>query len=135
MPWDKLGLAYAPITELDVATTVSALDWIPFHNLSLDKVSRVTAADLGVAPLIATDLATDVVTSGTESWYNVTGSGVTITLNTDPDDGDLVRVSLDEVNSAAIIGTANGVTNPVLLGAGNNFNIAFALTASEWKFV
>lgn len=134
MPWDKLGLAYAPVTELDVVTSISALDWIPFHDISNDKVVRITAADLGVAPLTAIDLAGTVTTTGTESWYTVTGTS-TITLNATPDDGDLVRVTLDGVVSVAMVGTINGQTDPNLLGDTNSFNIVYALVATEWKIV
>jgi len=134
MPWDKHGLAYAPVTEFDIATTVSALDWLPFHDVSGDKVSRITAADLGVAPLTAIDLATTVTTSGTESWYNVTGTS-TITLNASPDDGDMVRVTLDGVSSVAMVGTITGNTDPNLVGDGNSFDIVYALAALEWKIV
>ncbi len=134
MPWDALGLAYAPVTELDLDTTVSPFDLIPFHDVSADKVKKITAADLGVAPLTALDLSGSVTPSGTESWYNVTGTS-TITLNASPDDGDLVRVTLDGVSSVAIVGTINGQVDPNLLGDTNSFDLVFALTASEWKIV
>lgn len=131
---DAHSAAYLKYTELDLATGTSALDFVAFHQTSSNRVKKITAADLGVAPLTAIDLATTVVTSGTESWYNVTGTS-TITLNTDPDDGDLVRVTLDGVTSVAMVGTINGQTDPNLLGDTNSFDLVFALTASEWKIV
>lgn len=129
---DAHSAAYLKYTELDPVTGISALDWMAFHQTASDSIKKITAADLGVAPLIATDLATTVVTSGTESWYNVTGAS-TITLNTSPDDGDLVRVTLDGVTSVAMVGTINGQVDPVFLGDGNTVDFVFALTASEWK--
>lgn len=131
---DARSAAYLKYTEFDQATGISALDFVAFHQTASDRVKKITAADLGVAPLTAVDLATNVTTSGTESWYNVTGTS-TITLNTDPDDGDLVRVTLDGVTTVAMVGTINGQTDPNLLGDTNSFDLVFALTASEWKIV
>ena len=130
---DAHSAAYLKYTELEQATGISALDFLAFHQTSTNKVKKITASDLEVAPLLATDLATSVVTSGTQTWHNVTDTGVTITLNTDPDDGDVVRVTLDGVNSVAMVGTINGQTDPAFLGDGNTVDFVFALTASEWK--
>ena len=130
---DARSVAYLKYTELDPVTGISALDLIAFHQTSSNLIKKITAADLGVAPLAAIDLATNVVTSGTESWYNVTASSVTITLNASPDDADMVRVTLDGVNSVALVGTINGDTDPTFIGDGNSVDFVFALTASEWK--
>lgn len=134
MPSDGYGATYLKFVELDPETSISPLDLIAFHNTSRDGIRKISAADLGVAPLTAIDLATTVTTSGTESWYNVTGAS-TITLNASPDDGDLVRVTLDGVNSVAMVGTINGQTDPNLLGDTNSFDLVYALTALEWKIV
>jgi len=131
---DARSAAYLKYTELDPAVGISALDLIAFHRTSLNKTQKITAADLGVAPLIAVDLSGTVTTSGTESWYNVTGTS-TITLDTDPDGGDLVRVTLDGVTSVAMVGTINGQVDPNLLGDTNSYDLVFAETASEWKIV
>lgn len=128
---DAYSAAYLKYTEFEAVTGISALDLIAFHQTATNGIRKITAADLGVAPLTAIELATNVVTSGTESWYNVT-AGVTITLNTDPDDGDLVRVRLDGVNNVAIIGTVNGIVDPSLTGDQNSYDLVFALAALEW---
>ncbi len=130
---DAHSAAYLKYTEFEAVTGISALDLIAFHQTAKNSIRKITAADLGVAPLIATDLATSTVTSGTESWHNVTDTGVTITFNTDPDDGDLVRVSLEGVNSVALVGTVNGEVDPTFIGDGNSVDFVFALTSLEWK--
>ena len=130
---DAHSAAYLKYTEFEAVTGISALDLIAFHQTATNGIRKITAADLGVAPLAAIDLATNVVTSGTESWYNVTADSVTITLNASPDDADMVRVTLDGTNSVALVGTINGEVDPTFVGDGNSVDFVFALTASEWK--
>lgn len=144
MASDAYGVTNLKFPELDAVTGISALDLVAFHQTTSGRIKKISAADLGVAPLTAINLASFVTTSGTESWYNVTADSVFITLNANPDDGDLVRVTLDGTNSVLVItnavgsthdGTLNGLTSPNLTGDTNSFDLVFALAASEWKIV
>lgn len=132
---DEHSAAYLKYTELDPSEEISGLDVLAFHDTSANSVKKITADETLIAPLLAIDLAAPVVTTGRRVWYNVTGGGAGILLNATPNDGDLVRVTLDGVNSITVIGTINGVTNPNLTGDTNSFDLVFAETASEWKIV
>ena len=116
--------------EIDVNRINHLLQLDKLRTLIASLLSRFNAAE---SQIITT--ATAHTTNGNETVICTNATPITITLNSTPNDGEMLHIKRQNIGSVAISGNVDGGTGFPLLSRYDAPNLVFTVDAGEWSII
>ena len=116
--------------EIDVNRINQLLQLDKLRTLIYSLLSRV---DIAEPKIVST--STDHTTNGNEVVICTNTSAITITLNTNPDDGEQVHIKRQNTGRVNVIGDIDGDTEKAITLRYDSPHLVFTVDAGEWSII